>query len=152
MNQELDALTRRVHELERTARRWRTGGIAASIGLCAVLVSFAAPVVCDVVTGERLVLRDENGRTRVTLDAYRTESPALAFQDRDGRVRARLGLDAQGQAALSVYDAQGKLAHVHGFAPPSTSAGEGSGVGNGAPKPDAKKPATDPAAAAMAAR
>lgn len=145
MNTELDALSRRVHELERQSRRWKLGTLAAGLALSAVVLAAAAPVVCDIVTGERLVLRDENGRTRVTLDAYRTEAPALAFQDRDGRVRARLGLDAAGDTTLSVYDAQGKLANTHRFGAPATGEGGGAGSSGGTPRPDTKKPApSDP--------
>lgn len=143
MSQEFEALANRVHELERQARRYRRGALAVGLALAGVMLAAAAPVVCDIVTGERLVLRDETGRTRVTLDAYRTDAPALAFQDRDGRVRARLGLDAAGEASISVYDAQGKLAHVQRFAPPVADSGAGGGTG--AARPATKKPAADPA-------
>lgn len=149
MHTEIEALTQRVHALERKARRWRRGGLALGLALAGVVLAAAAPVVCDIVTGERLVLRDENGRTRVTLDAYRTDAPALAFQDREGRVRARLGLDAAGETALSVYDAQGKLAHVHRFAAP---AADGPATGGGGARPEAKKPAPEPATTTTATR
>ncbi len=151
MNRELEALTTRLHELERETRRWKRGTLAAGLALAVVVLAAAAPVVCDVVSGEQLVLRDENGRTRVTLDAYRTEAPALAFQDRDGRVRARLGLDAAGDTTLAVYDAQGKLANTHRFGALATGEG-GAGSSGGAPRPETKKATTDPVTTTTATR
>jgi hypothetical protein len=104
MNSNFD-LNARVQQLERSNKRMKVLGESA-LGLA--LMSFAAPVVCDVVTGERLVLRDENNRTRVTIDAYRTETPALKFQAASGRTTGVLTVSNDGIASLTTYDASGK--------------------------------------------
>ncbi len=142
MNHDMNALTARLERLERSHRRWRGAGLIAMLGVATLGLAAAAPAVCDIVYGERLVLRDEGGRTRVTIDAYRTDTPSLAFQDRDGRVRARLGLDKDGQAFVSVYDAKGALTNTQRFdGQPATHGGEEG------PRKAPAKPAGDPSIA-----
>ena len=98
-------LSGRIQQLERANKRMKVfGGLA--LGLC--LVGFAAPKVCDVVTGERLVLHDESGRNRVTIDAYRTSSPAITFQSSAGRTVGTLAVNDDGIANLTLFDAKGK--------------------------------------------
>lgn len=101
----MQELSGRIQQLERANKRIKVlGGLA--LGLC--LVGFAAPKVCDVVTGERLVLRDDSGRTRITIDAYRTSSPAITFQSTAGRTVGSLAVNDDGIANLTLYDAKGK--------------------------------------------
>ncbi len=104
MNSNFD-LSARVQQLERSNKRMKIFG-GAALGLA--LVGFAAPKVCDVVTGERLVLRDENNRTRVTIDAYHTDQPAIKFQSTSGRTSGMLTVSNDGIASLTTYDASGK--------------------------------------------
>jgi hypothetical protein len=104
MNSNFD-LSARVQQLERSNKRTKIFG-GAALGLA--LMGFAAPKVCDVVTGERLVLRDEQNRSRVTIDAYRTEQPAIKFQAPNGRTTGMLSVSNDGIASLTTYDANGK--------------------------------------------
>lgn len=101
-------LSSRLDRLERENRRWRrivvgVGGLAATLGL----VAMATPV-CDVITAERLVLRDTSGRQRFTIDAYNQETPTITWSDKSGRTMARLALENDGLARITYYDAQGK--------------------------------------------
>lgn len=121
MHADLTTLTQRIDRLEKTTRRWRLAALGSGLALAVVGLAAAAPVVCDIVTGERLVLRDEGGRTRVTLDAYHTETPALAFHDLKGKVRARLGVEKDGTPFLASYDEKGAQSHIQRFvAQPAT--------------------------------
>lgn len=118
---ELQVMEARLARLERENRRMkRVGTIACGVLGILGLVAAASPV-CDVLYGERLVLRDEGGRARVTIDAYRTEQPSLAFQDREGRAVARLGVDKNGDAYLATYDAKGGVRGNWAFTPQSQS-------------------------------
>lgn len=127
MNDRVHELSVRLERLERQNRRMKRAGLCAALGLGLLGLAGAAAPICDVLTGERLVLRDESGRTRVTLDAYRTETPALALSDKSGRVRARLGLDDRGDALLTVLDEKGAVRGTHRFgadAAPATRSSE----------------------------
>ncbi|MBL8857361.1 MAG: hypothetical protein JNL28_02495 [Planctomycetes bacterium] len=125
MNSDFNTLNARLTQLERENRRLKKWGAIASGALCTLaLVGFAAPIVCDIVTGERLVIRDHTGRARVGIDAYRTELPGLTLHDKSGRERAKLAIDDKGDATLSFTDEKGVAKASYLFA------------ANGAPKAD----------------
>jgi len=120
-------LSTRLERLERENRRMKRFGLAAVLGAGLLgMVGAAAPAVCDVLTGERLVLRDESGRSRVTLDAYRTDNPAITLADKQGRARAKLALDGQGDLVVNLLDEKGATRGTHRFGAdvaPSTPSG-----------------------------
>jgi hypothetical protein len=108
MSFEVQRLNDRLDRLEKENRRLKKwGGIAVAALGCLGLFGFAAPVVCDIVTGERLVIRDNSGRQRAGIDAYHTEAPGLTLHDASGRQRAKLGLDEKGDVSLSFFDEKG---------------------------------------------
>jgi len=139
MTTELRQLNERIERLERQNQRLKTWGKVAGGALLGLgLFGFAAPVVCDVVTGERLVIRDNGGRQRFGLDAYHNEAPGLTLHDSAGRQRAKLGLDDKGDVTLSFLDEKGNAKASYLFA------------ANGAPKADEPKTGdkrTDPSMA-----
>ncbi|MBK7876542.1 MAG: hypothetical protein IPJ77_12475 [Planctomycetes bacterium] len=100
----MQELSARLQQVERSNRRMKLFG---GLGLALCLVGFAAPKVCDVVTGERLVLHDESGRTRVSIDAYRTSQPAVQFTSSTGKVVGTLAVNDDGIASLTLFDAKG---------------------------------------------
>lgn len=100
----MQELSARLQQVERSNRRMKVFG---GLGLALALVGFAAPKVCDVVTGERLVLHDENGRSRVSIDAYRTSQPAVQFTSSAGKVVGTLAVNDDGIASLTLFDAKG---------------------------------------------
>jgi hypothetical protein len=101
---ELNVRLERLEKQNKNLKRWGAG-LALGLGLLGLA---SAKMVCDTVTGERLVLHDTSGRTRVTVDAYGSDSPALVFNSRDGRAAAKMGVDERtGELVLNVFDAKG---------------------------------------------
>jgi len=101
---ELHVRLERLERQNKTLKRWGAG-LALGVGLLGLA---SAKLVCDTVTGERLVLRDQSGRTRVMLDAYGSDSPSLVFHNREGRPTAKMGVDEKsGELVLNVFDAKG---------------------------------------------
>jgi hypothetical protein len=142
MNIELNGLNDRLERLERENKRLKLwGGIAAGGLLCIGLFGFAAPVVCDIVTGERLVIRDTNGRQRVGIDAYRSSAPGLTLNDSNGRERAKLGLNDKGDVTLSFTDEKGGAKASYLFA------AEGAPKEDGPKTGDCKEKKNDPSMA-----
>jgi hypothetical protein len=128
MSIEVQRLQDRLERLERDNQRLKVwGGIAAGGLLCVGLFGFAAPVVCDIVTGERLVIRDNSGRQRVGIDAYHNNTPGVTLNDANGRERAKLGLNDKGDVTLSFTDEKGGAKASYLFA------------AEGAPKDEAPK-------------
>ncbi len=127
MNPDIHSLTERIAKLEQQNRRMKRVSVLAGGFLGALaLVGFAAPVVCDIVTGERLVIRDNYGRTRIGIDAYHNEAPGLTLHDGSGRERAKLAVNDKGDVTLSFLDEKGNSKASYLFA------------ANGAPKEEPK--------------
>lgn len=90
-------LEARLAQLETDNRRLRRVGGAALIGLSALtLMSFAAPAICDIVWAERFVLRDAQNKTRLSINAYATDTPSLVFHDARGKAMGSLGIAPDG--------------------------------------------------------
>ncbi len=101
---ELNVRLERLEQQNKTLKRWGAG-LALGVGLLGLA---SARMVCDTVTGERLVIHDPSGRTRVTVDAYGSESPSLVFHSREGRATAKLGVDEKsGELVINVFDQKG---------------------------------------------
>src|SRR5690242_16755328 len=101
---ELNVRLERLEKQNKSLKRWGAG-LALGVGLLGLA---SAKMVCDTVTGERLVLHDPSGRTRVTVDAYGSESPSLVFHSRDGRATAKMGVDEKsGELVINVFDPKG---------------------------------------------
>jgi hypothetical protein len=107
MNADFQTLNTRIEKLETQNRLLKRWGLVAGGALCAVTLFTAAAPLCDVVTGERLVIRDSTGRARVGIDAYHTETPGLTLHDKAGRERAKLAIDDKGDVKLSLTDEKG---------------------------------------------
>ena len=109
MNIESSDLNVRLERLEqqnKSLKRWGAG-LALGLGLLGLA---SAKLVCDTVTGERLVIHDPSGRTRVTVDAYGSDAPSLVFHNRDGRATAKIGVDEKsGELVMNVYDQKGAV-------------------------------------------
>ncbi len=90
-------LEARLAQLETDNRRLRRVGGAALLGLGALtLMSFAAPAICDIVWAERFVLRDAQNKTRLSINAYATDTPSLVFHDARGKAMGSLGIAPDG--------------------------------------------------------
>ncbi|MBK7644039.1 MAG: hypothetical protein IPJ19_13475 [Planctomycetes bacterium] len=109
MTVESHELNVRVERLEKQNKSLKRLGAGLALGL-GLLGLASAKMVCDTVTGERLVIHDSSGRTRVSVDAYTSDTPGLVFHNRDGRASARMGVNEQtGELVMNVYDARGKV-------------------------------------------
>ncbi len=96
-------LEARLAQLETDNRRLRRVGGAALLGLGALtLMSFAAPTLCDIVWAERFVLRDAQNKTRVTINAYATDTPSLTFHDARGKAMGSVGIAPDGTFKLEM--------------------------------------------------
>jgi hypothetical protein len=108
MNHELSALTDRIDALERANRKWKRCLVGVAAGMVAlVLCGMAAPLVCNIVRAERVVVEDRGGNARIVIDAYATETPTIALNDKDGRALAKLGVTPDGQPFFDVFDKNG---------------------------------------------
>ena len=97
------AIESRLARLEAENRRLRRIGGAALFGLGSLtLMSFAAPAICDIVWAERFVLRDAHNKTRVTMNAYSTDTPSLVFHDARGKAMGSVGIAPDGTFKLEV--------------------------------------------------
>jgi hypothetical protein len=113
---QLDALARRLDDLERRNRRLKQMLVAAVVLLAAV--SARAQVAPGAVSGDRVTLVDAQGRTRASLEMTPalpgvTRYPVLTFLDASGRQRIRLGLAARGPV-LELVDENGKTRDYFG--------------------------------------
>lgn len=131
MNAEIQSLEARLQTLEVQNRRLKKWSLVAGGALATLAMFGAAAPLCDVVTGERLVIRDNSNRTRVGIDAYHTETPGLTMHDKSGRERAKLSIDDKGDVTLSFTDEKGAAKASYLFA------------ANGAPKADLPKTGDD---------
>lgn len=87
----------RLARLETENRRLKRAGLGALIGLGSLtLMSFAAPTLCEIVWAERFVLRDGSNKTRVTMNAYGTDTPGLTFHDARGKAVGSFGFAPDG--------------------------------------------------------
>jgi len=101
---ELNVRLERLEKQNKNLKRWGAG-MALGLGLLGLA---SAKLVCDTVTGERLVLHDSSGRTRVMVDAYATDSPSLVFHSREGKPLAKMGMDEKsGELVINVLDQKG---------------------------------------------
>ncbi|MDZ4774965.1 MAG: hypothetical protein SGI72_17740 [Planctomycetota bacterium] len=131
MNTDIRSLEARLQSLEVQNRRLKKWSLVAGGALATLTMFGAAAPLCDIVTGERLVIRDSSNRTRVGIDAYHTETPGVTMHDKSGRERAKLSIDDKGDVTLSFTDEKGAAQASYLFA------------ANGAPKADAPKTGED---------
>lgn len=121
-----DALEERLEKLERVNRAWKKVGLAAGLGLFAMLTMGQAKKL-RTLEADGLLIRDAKGTTRLRLGFTRDGTPCLWSFNAQGQTRlavSELGLDlwdkrgkkvvafgksTSGSGALWINDAQGKL-------------------------------------------
>jgi len=133
--QDLISLTRRLEQLERSAKRIRTAVLAALASTAALLLfgtalslpgpspapvpspsgagsrgSVSTPVTVpadDTVRTKRLVIVDGTGATRASLASLADGTCALKIYDRNRKLRVTLSVQADGKAELNLCDNSG---------------------------------------------
>jgi hypothetical protein len=100
----IDALGERLRRMERKCLRWRLAGGIAALGGAILLFVGGAPLARDArtVEGERFVLRDAAGKTRLLIGVGEGGPPFLRFFDGEGKARLELGLRGDGSADVSL--------------------------------------------------
>jgi hypothetical protein len=136
MTPEVEMLTKRVGRLERENRFLKLIGIGCALGI-AVLLLVGADKTPRTIEAEKIILRDSQGRARVTIGTpefagvaidMKATDPAIWLTDEQGEDRAALTGDGlrfgdgrhkplveiisdprPGGSALRFYDSNGKL-------------------------------------------
>jgi len=136
MTSEVELLTKRVGRLERENRLLKLIGIGCALGL-AVLLLVGADKTPRTIEAEKIILRDSQGRARVTIGTpesagvaidMKATDPAIWLTDEQGEDRAALTIDGlrfgngrhkplveiisdprPGRSALRFYSDNGKI-------------------------------------------
>jgi hypothetical protein len=106
----VEALVRRLERVERENRRLKRIGFAVLAGITAlVLMGQAKPdKVAEVVEAEKFVLREPSGKLRASLGVGADGVASLSLTDRAEKPHAVLAASRDGSAALIFYDKDGK--------------------------------------------
>lgn len=102
----IEALEKSNHSLSRKVRRLRTAGMGVA-ALMAVLFLTGAVTIPQSLEAKHFVLRDDSGKMRATLGLRADGTPGLAFYEKDGRARLSLDLGPNGPA-VNLMDGTGK--------------------------------------------
>ena len=124
-----DALIERFERLEvrclrfeRQARRWKTVGILAWIGVVMLIAAGARQDrVPKTIEAERFVLRDQDGKTRMELGTDDRKAVALFLLDQEGNRPISLGVTANGRPAMGLSQAGGNRSLTLAFTPIGTA-------------------------------
>ncbi len=84
----------------------RRRGLLVVVGMLPLLMGPAQPSPTKVVEAEKFILRDREGKIRAEL-GLGAGGPSLALLDADGHCRVRLAVLADGSSRLSLYDKEG---------------------------------------------
>ncbi len=103
------ALTRRLDTLEMQNRRLRAVASVVALSLSALLIMGLTSYGRKTVTAERFVLKDGQGRVRMTLSETDRGNIAMGFTDAAGRPRTVLLVDSAGSASVGLSDSAGKV-------------------------------------------
>ena len=102
-------LTERLDRLERENRRWRRAGAGVLIVIAAfALMGQAIQGVPKAMEAERFVLRDTGGRVRAALGMEADGSVGLWLLDSAGKTRAGVGVSREGSPVMALADQTGK--------------------------------------------
>jgi hypothetical protein len=103
-------LAERLARVERDGRRWRWIGLVLTVVLGLLVASGARrPAEPRVLEAERILVRDEAGKVRITLAAWPGKMPVLTFLDEANRVRMTLSVRDDGSPAISLNDRNGSV-------------------------------------------
>jgi len=104
-------LTERLDRLERENRRWRRAGtgvliVIAAFALMGQAIQGRVPKAME---AERFVLRDTGGRVRAALGMEADGSVGLWLLDSAGKTRAGVGVSREGSPVMALADQTGKV-------------------------------------------
>jgi hypothetical protein len=103
-----DVLVGRIDRLERQNRRFRRAATAIALGVAAVFLMGQTVPKSPAVETQKLVLKDKRGKIRAVLGAFSEDEPfGLLVFDANQRIRAKLGLEADGSPILALTDDRG---------------------------------------------
>src|SRR5262249_43827197 len=104
----LDSLTDSVHRLERENRRLKRAGALLLIGVVAVIVAGAqANKVPEAVEAQKFVVRDRDGKVRAELGMGEEGKVGLGIFGPRGKAQVTLDIDKEGTSTLNFRDEKG---------------------------------------------
>ncbi len=120
----LEALTRRLEDLEQAHRRLKRRLAVVLVGAAGLLLMgqasdrvTATTVVARSVETQSLLIRDATGKVRALLDADAAGPVSLTFSDKDGRERSAIGVGPAGGVGLVFRDKDGGIRAALGVGP-----------------------------------
>jgi hypothetical protein len=120
----LEALMRRLEDLERAHRRLKRAVGVMVIGVAGLLLMgqatdrmTTATLIARSVETQSLMVRDATGKIRALLDADTVGRVSLTLSDRDGRERAAIGVGLAGGVGATFRDQDGVIRAALGVSP-----------------------------------
>jgi hypothetical protein len=143
----LEAVTRRLEELERAHHRLKRGFGAMVIGATGLLLMGQASerlttdtLIARNIETQSLMVRDATGKIRALLEVDTAGPVSLTLSDREGRERASIGVGVAGSVGAVFRDQEGAIRAALGVSPrgrpfhvPKNGPG---GEDNGVPRKD----------------
>ena len=143
----LEAVTRRLEQLERAHHRLKVGFGVMAIGAAGLLLMGQASdrvttglLIARNIETQSLMVRDAAGKIRALLDAEPTGPASFTLSDQEGRERAAIGVGLAGGAGAIFRDQEGVIRAALGVSPrgrpfhvPKNGPG---GEDNGVPRKD----------------
>ena len=106
---DIQALAQRLERVERDLRWWkRFGGTTLTILVAIMLLAATSGKVPDEIRAKRFVLEDANGKERASLTAEADGQARLIVHDENGIGRAALGVLPDGSPVLGLGGKSGK--------------------------------------------
>jgi hypothetical protein len=108
--EDIQALRKRLDQLEHDHKRLRRFGLLAFLGLVVTLLmgQSGRNVVPEVIEAQRFVVKDATGKSVAALGTDRDGAPLLVLMNSDGRLAATLDVTAQKKPTLTLYDRNSK--------------------------------------------
>jgi len=121
MARRLDHLERTNQELRRTCRRWRRVGRGVLLGgLVAVIAGAKYADELKTIEASHFVLKDKSGKMKAALGIRADGTPGLGLFDQGGKVRLSLDISPDGTPGVNIYDKESALRAALAIRPDGT--------------------------------
>src|ERR1051326_6039193 len=110
--EQVENIRERLARLERHCggnRKWKRSGIITLIALIAVAVMGDKPHANSIIEAQKIILKDENGRTRASWEVKADKSVALELGDEGNVARIALRIPSSGAPEVLLRDTSGNV-------------------------------------------